>query len=194
MDNLAIGTVRELRFAAYCLISFYGFLRFNETSNLRFKDISSEPDHFKIFVSRSKTDVYNKGEYVTIAKGIDHTDPFTTLERYIGKFEAIEETSYLFRPIANTKTGEKVISSNKKISYSRMRSDFILFLSQIADNAQIYSLHSCRSGGATAAAKAGVADRIFKKHGRWKSEAAKDRYVHEEKTEILSVSRRIGRL
>jgi hypothetical protein len=41
-------------------------------------------------------------------------------------------------------------------------------------------LHSLRSGGATAAAAAQVEDRLFKKHGRWKSEKAiKDGYVKE---------------
>jgi hypothetical protein len=36
-----------------------------------------------------------------------------------------------------------------------------------------------RSGGATAAAAAGIDDRLFKKHGRWKSDKAKDGYVKE---------------
>ncbi|KAL5497418.1 hypothetical protein EMCRGX_G013885 [Ephydatia muelleri] len=38
-------------------------------------------------------------------------------------------------------------------------------------------MHSLRAGGATAAANAGVPDRLFKRHGRWKSESAKDGYV-----------------
>lgn len=44
----------------------------------------------------------------------------------------------------------------------------------------MYGLHSFRSGGATAAALSGVPDRVFKKHGRWKSDMAKDRYVRED--------------
>ena len=31
--------------------------------------------------------------------------------------------------------------------------------------------------GATAEANAGVPDRLFKRHGRWKSESAKDGYI-----------------
>ena len=34
--------------------------------------------------------------------------------------------------------------------------------------------HSLRSGGATAAANAGVPDPLFKRHGRWASESAKE--------------------
>ena len=37
--------------------------------------------------------------------------------------------------------------------------------------------HSLRNGGATAAANAGVPDRLFKRHGRWASEPAKHGYV-----------------
>ena len=33
--------------------------------------------------------------------------------------------------------------------------------------------------GATAAANAGVPDRLFKRHGRWASESAKDGYVQD---------------
>ena len=32
------------------------------------------------------------------------------------------------------------------------------------------SVHSLRAGGATSAANAGIADRLFKRHGRWASE------------------------
>ena len=37
--------------------------------------------------------------------------------------------------------------------------------------------HSFRAGGATAAARAGVPDRLFQRHGRWKSEASKNMYI-----------------
>ena len=43
-----------------------------------------------------------------------------------------------------------------------------------------FSLHSLRSGGATAAANAGVPDRCFKRHGCWRSESAKDGYVRDK--------------
>ena len=49
--------------------------------------------------------------------------------------------------------------------------------------------HSLRSGGATAAANAGVPDRLFKRHGRWASESAKDGYVQDSLSSRLSVSK-----
>ena len=55
-----------------------------------------------------------------------------------------------------------------------------------------YGLHSLRSGRASAAYKCDVSDRLFKVHGRWKSENAKDGYVCEDLEKRLSVSKNLG--
>jgi len=49
-----------------------------------------------------------------------------------------------------------------------------------------------RAGGATTAAAAGVPDRVFKCHGRWKSENAKDGYVEDSLEKRLSVTQSLG--
>ena len=48
-----------------------------------------------------------------------------------------------------------------------------------------------RSGGASAAANLGVKGRLFKKHGRWKSDKGKGSYVDEDIESKLSVSRNL---
>jgi hypothetical protein len=50
-------------------------------------------------------------------------------------------------------------------------------------------LHSLRSGGATAACNFGVPDRLFKRHGRWRSGNAKDGYVKDSFNDLLFVSK-----
>ena len=55
-----------------------------------------------------------------------------------------------------------------------------------------FGLHSLRAGGASAAANAGVPDRWFKRHGRWRSENAKDGYIKDKLEDRLSVSQNIG--
>ena len=55
-----------------------------------------------------------------------------------------------------------------------------------------FSPHSLRSGGATAAAGTGIPDRIFKRHGCWKSENAKDGYVQDTLENRLSVTKNLG--
>ena len=48
---------------------------------------------------------------------------------------------------------------------------------------------SLGSGGASAAANAGIPDRLFQRHGRWKSVSAKDGYVDDKLSSRLSVSK-----
>ena len=65
-------------------------------------------------------------------------------------------------------------------------------LSAIGLDHHQFGLHSLRAGGSSAAANAGVPDRLFKRHGRWRSENAKDGYVKDTMEERLEVSRKIG--
>ena len=55
-----------------------------------------------------------------------------------------------------------------------------------------FSSLSFRSGGATSAANLNVPDRLFKVHGRWKSDSAKDGYVHDKVDSRLYVPLHIG--
>ena len=48
------------------------------------------------------------------------------------------------------------------------------------------------ASGASAAARAGVPDRLFKRHGRWRSENAKDGYTKDTLTDRLLVTKGIG--
>jgi hypothetical protein len=48
------------------------------------------------------------------------------------------------------------------------------------------------NGGATVACNFGVPDRLFKRHGRWGSENAKDGYVKDSLNDLLFVSKNLG--
>ena len=65
-------------------------------------------------------------------------------------------------------------------------------LSKIGLNSKLFGLHSLRSGGATSAANAGVPDRVFKRHKRWRSENVKDGYIKDDLKALLSVSSALG--
>lgn len=45
---------------------------------------------------------------------------------------------------------------------------------------------------ASAAANALISDRLFKRHGRWKSDKAKDGYIKDNIPSLLSVSLSLG--
>ena len=53
-------------------------------------------------------------------------------------------------------------------------------------------LHSLRAGGVSAAANAGINDRCWKSHGRWKSETSKDGYATDSLERRLEVSKKLG--
>jgi hypothetical protein len=55
-------------------------------------------------------------------------------------------------------------------------------------------LHSLRSGGATSAAKYGIPDKLFKGHGRWRSDKTKDGYVKDDLVQrmLVHVSQNLG--
>ena len=73
-----------------------------------------------------------------------------------------------------------------------MRELFLGKLAELGYDPKQYGLHSLRAGGATAAANAGVPDRLFKRHGRWRSETAKDGYVQDATASRMAVSKSLG--
>ena len=82
--------------------------------------------------------------------------------------------------------------SQGSLSYTRLRELFLQKLTSLGFDAKQFGLHSLRSGGATAAAQAGVPDRLFKRHGRWRSEAAKDGYVKDSMSSLMYVSQSLN--
>ena len=85
--------------------------------------------------------------------------------------------------LSKTKCGYKPRS--KGLSYSQLRRLVLEAFKDIVPDISAIGTHSLRSSGATAAANTGV--RLFKRHGRWASESAKDGYVQDSLSSRLSV-------
>ena len=93
----------------------------------------------------------------------------------------------VFRGITSIEKGERLQSSGS-LSYTRMRELFHTRLRELGLDPDKFGLHSLCAGGATAAANAGVVDRLFKWQGCWRSESAKDGYVDDSREARMSVS------
>ena len=187
------ATLADIRTLTICLLGFVGFFRYNELANIRECDLQFFEDHLEIFVESSKTDQYRDGAVVVIARtGTDYC-PVAMLERYmrLANISSTNSDNYLFRRLVSTKNGQKLRDS-ANLSYTRARELVLAMLESIGLDRKQFSLHSLRSGGASAAANAGVPDRHFKRHGRWRSESAKDGYVQDRIEERLSVSKNLG--
>ena len=185
-------SLSDVRLAASCLLAFAGFLRFDELARLRCCDIKFGEASMTVHITASKTDQYRQGDSIMVARTGTSTCPVAMMEKYYATASLSHSSSWpLFRGITRTKSGERLRSTGS-LSYTRMRKLFLAKLRELGFDASQFGLHSLRAGGATAAANAGVPDRLFKRHGRWRSEAAKDGYVKDSREALLSVTKSLN--
>ena len=103
----------------------------------------------------------------------------------------VQSSEKVFKGIVHTREGEKLYKSGG-ISYTCLRELLLAKIGQLGWETELFGMHSLRAGGATTAANAGVPDRLFKRHGRWKLEATKDGYIKDAAEKRLEVSKRLG--
>ena len=191
-DAVRNPTLSNICLASACLLANAGFLQADELIKLRSCDISMDGGNMEVQIASSKTDQLRKGDEVLIVRTRSPTCPVAMLERYMQVAQIPPGSEeFLYRPISRVKHGEKLRASGQ-LSYSTLRELFKRKLAELGYPAVEFGLHSLRAGGATAAANAGVPDHLFKRHGRWRSEDAKDGYVEDSVDKRLSVSRSIG--
>lgn len=165
----------------------------DEVLNLRRSDIIIRPKYVQMFLEQSKTDIYRDGSWLILSKIGSSLCPIRNLEIYL-KLAAISEDSdeYIFRNVTKKKNGYVLRACDKPMTYTRFREQFIDVFSPHVPDIKSFGLHSLRAGGATAAANNGIPDRLFKRHGRWRSESAKDGYIKDKIQDRLSVSQSLN--
>ena len=169
------------------------FLRFNELAFLRCCDVKFfDGKYVELFIAKSKTDIYRNGKTVMLAKTGHITCPFSLLSRYV-QVANIDLSSNLkfFLTLHFSRSKASYALRSTGISYTRAREVVLDAFCQLGYPAKLFGLHSLRSGGATAAANAGVTDSLFKRHGRWRSDKAKDGYVKDNLDALFSVSKNL---
>ena len=188
MVNSSDGSLTDLRLVSMALLAFSAFLRCDELIKLRVCDVSFAAGSMTINLPKSKTDQFRDGSAVVVARSGTQTCPVAMLEQYFEKAALkLGSTDLVFRGIVHTKAGQRLRKVGG-LSYSRVRELMLQRLASLGYDAAAFGMHSFRAGGATAAANAGVPDRLFKRHGRWRSESAKDGYVKDTEQSRLSVS------
>jgi integrase len=111
-DSTDLADVRDL---CMILISFAGFLRFDELSSLVCSDIDFKESYININIQKSKTDQYRQGDEILISEGSTSACPVGMLKRYInlGKKD-ISSNDFLFKAVFKSKHGFQLIHKNKK--------------------------------------------------------------------------------
>lgn len=183
--------LKHQRIICASVLGFSGFLRSAELLNIVVSDLVFYPTFLALFIETSKTDKYRDGSWILIARTGTKLCPVVNLKKY-KRWANLDSSDFLFCNISKTKNGFKKRTVNKPMSYTNLRDEFRLaFMPHVSDISK-YCLHSLRAGGASAAANNGIKDRMFKRHGRWTSESAKDGYVKDNLRERLSVSLSLG--
>ena len=185
------NSLKDTRDFLYILLSFTGFLRFDEASRVRRSDVKLHEDFLSVKIPKSKTDQFCKGEDILIARSSTDLCTLTWMVRYLVRGDIPNSDSrYIFRAVfKSAKSGSTGLrASDKPLSYSYLAQMFKDRLTSNGYQAEKITLHSLRAGGVTRAMNEGVAYDRCKTHGRWKSDAV-DSYVTESLENKLTVSR-----
>jgi integrase len=189
MDFMDINSITDVRDTCVLLISFYGFLRFDELAHLKVKHLVFHSSHMEIFIEKTKNDQLREGNSVCIARLGSSRCPVGLTEKYwvLAKLGSNPE-SFIFRRIGLMGGVKSLASKNVPITYSSVRSIVKNKCEQMGLDPKKYGTHSMHAGGSSAAANAGVGDRVFQRHGRWLSVATKNGYIKDNLQAKLAVT------
>ncbi|GAQ87894.1 hypothetical protein KFL_003850140, partial [Klebsormidium nitens] len=167
--------VSAMKLAAISLC-YAGFFRFSDLMTVQWQEIRFESSHMECFLEKSKTDQFREGRWVLISRVGGERCIVQLVERLIhfGGYASVGPGG-LIRNIVSTPVGQRVCSSVP--CYSTVNAWFKEAAQLLGLDPDQYATHSGRRGGATRAANVDVPDRLFKEHGGWRSERAKDGYV-----------------
>ena len=183
----------EIRFLVLLLLGFAGFLRRSELRAIQVKHITFFSGHLTITIPSSKTDQLREGHVVHVARTGSPACPFNWVNTYIS-LTGLKDEDFLMCRLAKTRVGHNAIG-RYPISFSTMRSSFFKGMEGLwgEDHPKgSYSLHSLRSGGASAASNNDVPERLIGKQGRWKSHKSRDTYIKDSTAKRLMASSNVG--
>jgi hypothetical protein len=117
--RLRTSDILQLRTLTIALVSYAGFLRYDDLAGIRRSDIKFTSICVKLFIADSKTDQHNEGETVIIARTGKATCPYEVLSDYLimAKIEP-DDGRYIFRAVTRTRTGATLRQKDKAISYT----------------------------------------------------------------------------
>ncbi len=184
VDKLGDGLI-DVRDRAILLIGFAGAFRRSELSALDVADVVETADGLKVSVGRSKTDQEAEGHTIGITYG---SNPPTCPVR---AWRAWLERSALGDGPAFRRL------SHGRVTPGRIAGDGIARMVKRRAKAagyapELFSGHSLRSGFATTAARARVAEHKIMSQGRWKTSQAMRGYIQKGEVFVDNPSAKLG--
>jgi integrase len=186
--NMAVTDLTDVRNVALMGLAFYAFLRFDDVARLKVNNIAMHRTHVEINIEKAKNDQLRQGNVVVIAKLAQHC-PVAVLQLYMQLANSrAAADNFLFRRIICVGSSKKLHDSRHPLKYSNVRDIVKAKAITLGLDPTCYGTHSLRAGGCSSAANSGISDRLFQRHGRWASVAAKDGYVKDSLKSRLSVT------
>ncbi|XP_065195395.1 uncharacterized protein LOC135826722 [Sycon ciliatum] len=179
----------DLQTITLIVLGFSAMLRWDELHRLTPSDISFTDTHMVISLQQRKNDQFRKGHQVYIARSGLTTCPVELVQRFLTAGKHLPHQP-LFCRLGSCR--KQAILRPIAISYSCALEKVRKCLAIVGLDPKEYGLHSMRSGAASTAASAGTADRLIKRHGGWKSDSSKNRYIEESLPQLLQLSQSLG--
>ena len=173
IQHLPQGRLLSLRDRSLLLLGFAGAMRRSELVSLNVEDVVETAEGLVVTIKKSKTDQEGMGRKVGIPYGSKHaTCPVRALKEW--KTAAGLETGPLFRPI----------NRHGKVLAARLGDRAVaLVVKRTVEAAgrepDEFAGHSLRAGLATAAAMAGVSERVIQEQTGHKSLPVLRRYIRD---------------
>lgn len=178
------GPAWAVMLAAYMMVSFAAFLRYDDASSILRKDVRFESTHAELFLARRKNDQFRQGSVVVVTRGSSAVCPVALLERWLEQAGSMQPDAFVFQAFSARDSSSVPSLSGEQLGYPQARYHV---LAQLAlhfelsqkEAASRFGLHSLRSGGATLCAVHEVDERLFQEHGGWRSKEAMHNYIQE---------------
>jgi integrase len=174
-----------VRDRAILLIGFAGAMRRSELASLEFADVTETGDGLRITVGRSKTDQEGEGAVVGITYGSNPpTCPVRAWRAWVEAAQLVDGPA--FRQLGNGRVTDKRIAGDGIARMLKRRA------TAAGLDPELFSGHLLRSGFATTAARAGVAEHKIMRQGRWTTSAAMRGYIREGELFVDNPSAKLG--
>jgi site-specific recombinase XerD len=182
-----LGTdVRDCRDRALILLGFAGAMRRSELVALDVGDVTETAVGLRIQMRRSKTDQQGRGDTIGIMCG---SDPRTCPVR---SWRAWLDAAGIDSGPAFRRRGR-----HGQVTEHRLSADYVLRIVKERAAAagfarELFGAHSLRSGFATTAFRAGVAERRIMVQGRWTTTKSMHGYIQEGELFVDNPSAKLG--
>jgi integrase len=175
----------DVRDRAMLLLGFAGALRRSELSALDVADVVETGEGLRITVGRSKTDQEGKGHTVGITYGSNPpTCPVRAWRAWLERSGI--EAGAAFRRLSHGRVTPERIAGDGIARMVKRRAKAAGYAPEL------FSSHSLRSGFATTAARAGVAEHRIMRQGRWTTSQAMRGYIQEGELFVDNPSAKLG--